>query len=632
MKVTKANWLLTVLSGTGAGLYPVVSAAMGLGDIQVDSRLNQTLRARIEIIGVSDEEWRLVHARLALQALSSEDAAYPELLGAVTLSAIEDADHRHFIQVKSRAVFTEPLFDLPIEVSAESTHVIRSYSVLLDPEETSGAPRIVADSNITRDPARAPSVSAAAQPVKADSAAVAGKAKKVTGQRAARRSSGRASKHKRSHRHAPSTASASAAHAPAKNSPSVGSQDQRVRSAPTGQVAGSAAEGASARAKGPAQEQLERQLTLLQQTLTQMQATIAVQDAEIAKLTRQVADSDAPARAAVAGSSAQEPAAHATAKPASAARSQSVEPPDSDADTSNDDTGSSSFWLRPKFFYWLAAGLGVTAVLVAASLWFARRRKAGDTRVVVVEDRYAQTQKDVSQSTFKVEQPSSYQVEEHSEAPRAARPVEAPAAQQQDDDQDGMESWRTQTALLEQDIFSATETLPLVLDEHNRVEPTPDETQKTQQLQSPRVEAPRGRAVSSVAADDEKTLELQQSLESLELQQTLESLELQQTLKMRPLETQPGEVGKANRDVVQTLESTLDIEPERVDVQLKLLEIYHHEALGNRDNFHSMLSRLKVEQGALSPAQVAHLEMLRRTLEDGKEADADSNFEAEAAM
>jgi Tfp pilus assembly protein FimV len=43
-----------LLAGAGAGLYPVLSCALGLGEIQVESRLNQPLRARIEIVGLVD--------------------------------------------------------------------------------------------------------------------------------------------------------------------------------------------------------------------------------------------------------------------------------------------------------------------------------------------------------------------------------------------------------------------------------------------------------------------------------------------------------------------------------------------------------------------------------------------------
>ncbi len=641
MKSIKAKWLLTLLSGTGAGLYPVVSAALGLGDIQIDSRLNQALRARIEIVGVSDEEWRLIRASIASQLLSSGDAAHPELLGSVTLSPIEDADHRHFIQVKSSSVFTEPLFDLPIEVSDPTAHVVRSYAVLLDPEETVSPPQQVAASNMSHDvPVAAVT---APQPAKAGSAAVAPKAAH-TKRHSGRRHSARAAKHARSRKHAPG-----AVPAPSATATSSVASASGVASGPNATSSSSAT---PTSAQGSAKDQLERQLAMLQQMLAQMQTTIAAQDAEIAKLTRAVASGtpagEASAARPVEQAVATAPAAvHDVVPPSTTAQSpargpavaqsqpvtQAV-PADSDVDA-GDVKEPTSFWRRPGFFYWVVSGLGLTAALAAVSLWLARRRKAQEDRGVSVEERYSPLRKDEPKKTYQMAQPSSYQVEEHSEGGNAASSAKAAAARDAadsdaDSDADGVESWRTQTALLEQDILSATGSLPFVKDEKNHVETT-----QTQER-------------PSVVVDDEKTLELHQTLDSLEIQQTLESLEMQQTLEVRqPSDAQHTlaiqrtldsltmgrgpERAETNGDVVKALEHTLDIEPDRVDLQLKLLEIYHHEALGNRDNFHSLLSRLNVEQEGLSPAQRSHLEMLRRTLDDSK-ADADSNFATEAAI
>ena len=650
MNSMKAKWLLTLLSGTGAGIYPVVSAALGLGDIQIDSRLNQSLRARIEIVGVSDEEWRLIRANIAAQTLANADVVHPELLDSVTLTPVEDANHRHFIQVKSSSVFTEPLFDLPIEVSDPSAHVVRSYAVMLDPEEVSTPPK-VADGGL------AVAGVTAAQPAQVDSAAVASKAAAPQGtatkRHAGRRHGKRGSKHARSRHHAPSAAPTS----------SLASS--------SGAPPSNTAERTNTQAVGSAKDQLERQLAMLQQTLAQMQATIAAQDAEIAKLTRAVeggtpATETSAARptqqavaAAAPGTAASGVAAPGTVAPAAsasatvahdavssapvaqssrdataAAGSRSPTPAtqaDSD-DYTADDTEPPSFWVRHKWVSRVAAGLGLTALLGATALWLVRRRKAAAERDVAMEDRYGVSQKDPPKKSYQTAQAASYQVEEHSQGSDVGRATPAAVSSAQDD-QDGMESWLAQTALLEQDVLSATGSLPAVTEEA-----APEEKSA--------VKATRAPTGSSAASDDDRTLELQQTLESLEMQQTLESLEMQQTLEVqRPLDAQQtvemrralnslslnGPDSSENRDVVKELEHTLDIEPGRVDLQLKLLEIYHHEALGNRDNFHLLLSRLKVEQETLSPAQRSHLEMLRRTLEDGK-ADADAQYTEEAAL
>jgi hypothetical protein len=476
---------------------------------------------------------------------------------------------------------TEPLFDLPLEVlSGDSVHVVRSYSVLLDPEETGAAPQKVAESSLTHDgPVPAAVNAGVPQTTQADVGSVAGKKTAGTRHRASRRASTRAAKHLRSRAHAPSVARASGPATPLRSATAPAARAQLSRAD---------SQDATAQAKGSAQEQLERQLATLQQTLTQMQATIAAQDAEIAKLTQRLSASDSP------------PGAGSTAPSA-----------DSDANT-DDDAQPTSFWLRPSFLYWVASGLGLAAVLAAVSFWLARRHKAESAPGVAISPQPTAAATSVRpvitseapKRNFPFKGHPSYDVEEHSgdsHADGSAGATDSHAAAESSDDayaagvlegqgdSDGMEDWRTQTALLEQDILSATDALPFVMDEQNQVKPI-------------------GNPASSPAAEEEKTLELQQTLASLEMQPD-----------------QPA----TNRDVVKALESTLDIDPDRVDVQLKLLEIYHHEALGNRDNFHLLLRKLNVEQDALSPAQRSHLEILRRTLEDGKQ---DSNFATEAAV
>ena len=130
---SKTRRVLLRLTMVGAGLCPVASWSLGLGEIQVDSWLNEPLRARIEILGVSDEEWRSVGARLNWQDSLDYATVRPQVLDSVTLRPMEDISHRHFIEVKSARPMTEPLFDLPVEVAGPVTRLIRNYTVLLDP-------------------------------------------------------------------------------------------------------------------------------------------------------------------------------------------------------------------------------------------------------------------------------------------------------------------------------------------------------------------------------------------------------------------------------------------------------------------------------------------------------------------
>lgn len=153
----------TSLAGLGASLVPALSFGLGLGDIQVESRLNQPLYARIEVVDVTDDEWRQIRARVAPRTLSSEGSVHPEILASLTLRAVENGKGGHFIEVKSGEVLTEPLFELPVEVIGQSLRFVRNYSVLLDPATSDDAPSGV-PAAVAR-PAGVASVARGADPV-----------------------------------------------------------------------------------------------------------------------------------------------------------------------------------------------------------------------------------------------------------------------------------------------------------------------------------------------------------------------------------------------------------------------------------------------------------------------------------
>jgi Tfp pilus assembly protein FimV len=165
---------LTLVSGVGASLYPIFSCALGLGELQVDSRLNQPLRAHIEVSDVSEEEWRQIHARLAQQGEGA--ALLRTTLDSIVLRATEDASHRHFVEVSSNDPITEPLFDLSVEVAGQTVQVIRNYSVFLDPpgRDEAGSRAVVVAGNAGRQGAESPGVAAGRSTAGGDAARAVG--------------------------------------------------------------------------------------------------------------------------------------------------------------------------------------------------------------------------------------------------------------------------------------------------------------------------------------------------------------------------------------------------------------------------------------------------------------------------
>ena len=611
-----AKILAISLVGLGAGLLPSLSFGLGLGDIQVESRLHQPLSARIEVVDVSDNDWLQIRARIAPRTLLSEAAVHPEVLGLLTLRAVENSTGRHFIEVKSAEVLTEPLFDLPVEVAGQSLQVVRNYSVLLDPAGSEDAPR------------GAPVV-AAGPAVGGGDGAVSESG--VAHEDGATPHAGRiATKHY----------GALGAHGIRNRSsvsrkPTDSANTTGVSATTTNRVA--YADAALGRLAPSGQKPLEGQLAMLQQTLTKMQATIASQDAEIAKLTAQVAVRSE-------SSVSRRPTTwveYPTGK--SGASSESAR------DT---DSGWSAAWSAT--LYWIGGalvGIGVVALGVVGWLRWrharmlreialqeaARRPSSPKPAVAPTSDRElltwqsnlraAQSAKKkpsledtfdpasgvssrVSSSGLDLSEPmimhanlESARSGQSSKQSRQSAEESAALASTSDDtasatiaieeltpdleadleslnasyeaehlqsSSDGIAAWRKQNEMLERDYLSDTEALPQ-MEPGNQAEVAEGERDQP--------EVPRSAGVADAAASE------------------------------------PG-----TREVVQILQQSLDFEPDRLDLQLKLLEIYHQEALGNRENFDSLLRKLAAASQQLSPAQQLHVEMLQRTLREGKQA------------
>ena len=615
IRVVIAKILATSLVGLGMGLLPSLSFGLGLGEIQVESRLHQPLSARIEVIDVSDDDWHQIRARIAPRTLLSEGAVHPEILGSLTLRAAENGTGRHFIEVKSAEVLTEPLFDLPVEVAGQSLQVVRNYSVLLDPAVSEDAPR------------GAPAAAAQAVGGAGDAGSVP-EGGVVSGSGTAHEDGGT--------RHAgPIAAKLHRAH---------GAHGIRNRSSASLKLTGAAntaggsattpnrvayADAGPGRFASSGQEPLAGQLAMLQQTLTNMQATISSQDAQITKLTAQVA-----------------------------ARSESslsrrpttwVEYPAGKSGASSEDardTHSGWFGARRAMLYWIAGALVGVVVVALGVVGLLRWRHARMLREIArheaarrqsppkppvaptsvrdlltwqsnlraaqsgkrkpsLEDTFDPASGASSVSTSGLDFALSDSMIMHANLESARQSAEgsaAPASTSEDtvaatvaseeltqdleadleslnasyeaehvqSSSDGIAAWRKQNEMLERDYLSDTEALP-------------------QMEFGNQAEAPEGER------------DLPTARRSADVADSVAS--------------EPG-----NREVLQILQQSLNFEPDRLDIQLKLLEIYHQEALGNRDNFDSLLRKLAAASQQLSPAQQLHLEMLQRTLREGKQA------------
>ena len=121
-----------------AAMMPGGAMALGLGDIHLKSPLNAPLDAEIDLTATAEEIRGLKVALASRENFSRYGLDYPAFLDSVTLVPGKAADGRDVLQVHSTAVVTEPFATLLIEATWPRGRLVREYTVLLDPPVFTG--------------------------------------------------------------------------------------------------------------------------------------------------------------------------------------------------------------------------------------------------------------------------------------------------------------------------------------------------------------------------------------------------------------------------------------------------------------------------------------------------------------
>ena len=121
---------------------PGASHALGLGEIHVDSQLNQPLSAQIDIVGASSEELAGLRAAVANPAaFKTYGADRPTFLSSTSFKVGHDMSGHPVLEVRSSEAFTEPLVSLVVDLNWGSGELVREYTLLLDPVEFAASGR-----------------------------------------------------------------------------------------------------------------------------------------------------------------------------------------------------------------------------------------------------------------------------------------------------------------------------------------------------------------------------------------------------------------------------------------------------------------------------------------------------------
>jgi pilus assembly protein FimV len=113
---------------------PGAAHALGLGEIHVNSALNEPLAAEIDILGATAEELSSLTASIANRdTFLRFGAVRPAFLASATFKVSHDVKGSPVLVIRSTDSFTEPVVNLLVDLRWHNGEVIRQYSLLLDP-------------------------------------------------------------------------------------------------------------------------------------------------------------------------------------------------------------------------------------------------------------------------------------------------------------------------------------------------------------------------------------------------------------------------------------------------------------------------------------------------------------------
>src|SRR5271170_681289 len=115
-------------------LSPSVSWALGLGEIHLNSALNEPMNAEIDLVAATPDELTALRASLAdKDVFSRYGIDRPPFLSTLTFKVGKGKDGRDALLVRSTDAIPEPFVTFLVEVNWARGRLMREYTVLLDP-------------------------------------------------------------------------------------------------------------------------------------------------------------------------------------------------------------------------------------------------------------------------------------------------------------------------------------------------------------------------------------------------------------------------------------------------------------------------------------------------------------------
>lgn len=113
---------------------PLAANALGLGEIKLNSALNQPLSADIAVVSAAPDEIDSLHVKLA-SAAQFKQAGIPmaDVLSKLQFRVVPGANGTATVHVSTTQPFREPFMDVLLDVTWDNGELIREYTVFLNP-------------------------------------------------------------------------------------------------------------------------------------------------------------------------------------------------------------------------------------------------------------------------------------------------------------------------------------------------------------------------------------------------------------------------------------------------------------------------------------------------------------------
>jgi pilus assembly protein FimV len=129
-----ARYALNAVALAAGCLIANQASALGLGRLQVQSALGETLKAEIDVTSITPEEAATLRLRVApAEAYRAAGVEYNPALSSAQVVVQRRPDGRSVLRLTSDRAVLEPFVDVILEASWASGRLVREYTLLFDP-------------------------------------------------------------------------------------------------------------------------------------------------------------------------------------------------------------------------------------------------------------------------------------------------------------------------------------------------------------------------------------------------------------------------------------------------------------------------------------------------------------------